>query len=268
MSALDQAFIKAYMPPEGSPAGAGLSAVAEARAAEAKSEAADSDSGFRPLLQVDGCVWPTVVVRMEAAAGEQVDRVVDRLIVGLTRGRKVVGFQGCRRGDGCTTLLLAAGRRLAARGLKVILVDADLDHPRLARRLGLAPEVGWEMLLTGHVPLAEVAIESLQDRLAILPLGESPAARDDATGAGPDSTQTMAVLREAYDLVLIDLGRPFKGAADGLGLLEAAGARIDTVVLAQNVRSTSSLEVAETWERLRAAGVTDVAVIENFVEES
>lgn len=257
MSALDQAFIRAYSP--GSPAAA--------TADDPEGEADDRDSGFRPLLQVDGCVWPTVLTRMDVAAGEALDRVVDRVIVGLARGRKVVGFQGCRRGDGCTTLLLATGRRLARRGLRVLLVDADAEHPRLARRLGLAPQLGWEAVLDGRMPLEEVAIESLEDGLAILPLREPAVGSDEESpGEGPAPQEVLQTLREGYDLVLIDLGRPARSAGGTAGLAESLSSSIDAVMVVQNVRGTSSLELNETCDQLRAAGMADVAVVENFVQ--
>jgi Mrp family chromosome partitioning ATPase len=257
MSALDQAFIRAYSP----------GSTAEATADDPDGEADGRDSGFRPLLQVDGCVWPTVLTRMDAAAGEALDRIVDRVIVGMARGRKVVGFQGCRRGDGCTTLLLATGRRLARRGLRVLLVDADAEHPRLARRLGLAPQLGWEAVLDGRMPLEEVAIESLEDGLGILPLCEPTVGPDEESpGEARDGQDVLQTLREGYDLVLIDLGRPTPSAQGTAGLAERLRSSVDAVLLVQNVRGTSSLELNESCDRLRAAGMAHVAVLENFVQ--
>ncbi len=236
-------------------------------AAEASKHAgvAIAAAEFRPALQVDGFAWPTSVTKLTTMAGTSLDPMVDRLIVGLARGRKVVALEGCHRGDGCTTILLAAGRRLAERGLKVILIDADFDHPRLARRLGLAPEYGWEESLAGRLPLAEVVIESVQDHLTILPLCEPPAGEDYRIKGRPNAAATLEVLRGAYDLILVDAGRPAKRSRIDLGLSERPAAWIDAVVLVQNVRSTPPGEIAEIWQRLQTAGVEEVAVVENFV---
>jgi Mrp family chromosome partitioning ATPase len=202
---------------------------------------------------------------MGELAGHCLEPIVDRLIVGSAKGRKVVGFEGCRRGDGCTTVLLAVARRLAERGLRVVMVDADLDHPRLARRLGLAPETGWEAVLAGRLPPAETAVESVEDRLAILPLGEPPAGKHHAIDHHPDPKATMDLLRGAYDLILVDLGRPSKRRSVDLGLSGSAPRWLDAVMLVQNVRGTPESEIAESCGRLHAAGIAEVALVENFV---
>ena len=43
-------------------------------------------------------------------------------------------------------------RRLAERGIKSVLVDADLTRPRLAKRLGVQPQFGWNEISkeSGH----------------------------------------------------------------------------------------------------------------------
>ena len=220
---------------------------------------------FRPAFQVDAFIWPTSVTKMGEVAGHCLDPVVDRLIVGSAQGRKVIAFEGCRRGDGCTTVLLAVARRLAERGLRVVLVDADFDHPRLARRLGLAPEVGWEAVLARRLPLAETVIDSVEDRLALLPLGEPPGREDFAVDERPDLQATMNVLRGAYDLILVDVGRLTKRSGIDLKLSEGSGRWLDAVVLVRNVRGTPETEIAQNCERLHAAGIVDVAVVENFV---
>lgn len=233
--------------------------------ADRRERAAKGAVGFRPAFQVDAFIWPTSVTKMGEVAGHCLEPVVDRLIVGSAKGRKVVGFEGCRRGDGCTTVLLAVARRLAERGLRVVLVDADFDHPRLARRLGLAPETGWEAVLAGRLPPAETAIESVEDRLAILPLGEPPSGKDYAVNEHPDPKATTDALRGAYDLILVDLGRPIKRSRVDLGLSEGGGRWLDAVMLVQNVRGTPESEIAESWGRLHAAGIAEVALVENFV---
>ena len=64
--------------------------------------------------------------------------------------------------------------RLAQKGLKVVLVDADLEGAQLGRRLGLATDAGWEKVLAGRVPLAEALIAA-SPPLTVLPLGRPQA---------------------------------------------------------------------------------------------
>lgn len=96
-----------------------------------------SQQQFRPAWQVDHFSWPKLCRRLIARAGEELDRLADAMLEVHKQGNRVLGIAGCHRGEGATTLLLCAARRLAERGQKTVLVDADLTRPRLAKRLGL-----------------------------------------------------------------------------------------------------------------------------------
>ncbi len=221
-------------------------------------------SDFQPLLEVDRVAWPTVVSRMDGLADGALGSLADALMDGASRGQKVIALAGCHRGEGCTTVALATARRLAARGARVILVDADFERPRVARRLGLAPQVGWEEVLCGRVPLAEAVIQSLHDRLDLLPVREPLSDAMNLSGEPWDPSSIIGVLREHYDLVLLDLGRVSKWSKSGVGVFASAARWIDAVILVHNLRSTPPLELTQAWQRLSAAGIVEVAVVENF----
>ena len=89
-----------------------------------------------------------------ARAAEELDRLADALLAAGRQGQKVLAIGGCRRGEGATTLLLCAVRRLAERGIKPVLVDADLGRPRLAKRLGVQPQFGWDETTEAGGPIA------------------------------------------------------------------------------------------------------------------
>jgi Mrp family chromosome partitioning ATPase len=210
---------------------------------------------FRPAFQVEQFAWSAGATRLSRAAGIQLDRLADGLAAGLSDGRRVAALAGCRRGEGCTTLLLCAARRLAERGMRLIMVDADFDSPALARRLGLLPETGWEDVLAGHLPVGEAVIESHGDGLAVLPL-RGPLAADART---LPTGQTFATLRRHYDLVLVDLGQ--------LDAVAQTIARqgVEAVALVRNVHLTPPEEAATMGSHLAAAGIWEAGVAENFV---
>ena len=210
---------------------------------------------FQPAFQVEQFAWSAGATRLGRAAGIQLDRLADGLAGGLSEGRRVAALAGRRRGEGSTTLLLCAARRLAERGLKIIMVDADFDNPALARRLGLLPETGWEDVLAGRMPVGEAVIESHADGLAVLPLRGPLAADANALPTG----QTFATLRKHYDLVLVNLGQLDSTAQS------VARKGIEAVVLVRNVRLTPPEELAAMGSGLAASGIWEAGIAENFV---
>ena len=221
---------------------------------------------FQPSFQVDSFAWPSGCTRLSMVAGEQIDQLADSLAGGLEQGHQVVAMSGCRRGDGCTTLLLCVARRLAERGLRIAMIDADFDNPLVARRLGLLPEVGWEEIFTARLPVEEVTIESVQDRLAVLPLCGSLPCRACPAEDLPDPASALNVLREHYDLVLVDLGQLGDDTLNGDGASRAVMDWIDAMVLVHDVRGTSQDELNRTRRRVQAAGLVEAGIAENFVE--
>ena len=234
MTAIDQAFIKAY---------------------------ADTNDGqFRPMLQVDRFTWPSVCQRMDRVVGGELDQLTDALAELAAEGKKVLAIAGCRRGEGATTMLLCAGKRLADRQLNVVLLDADPANPQLARRLGIQPEYGLDDALAGRMPPAEVVIESVDDRLSVLPACDDRVAEDRSQADKTRMAETIDVLAEHYDLVLVDVG-PLDGQA---GDSEVPCGRLDAVVLVRDVRITTSDRLDETIRNISSAGMVQAGVVQNF----
>lgn len=275
MATTDQAFIRAYQQPvaetvatadreEPAPAIGTMPQTKDAASA-GHQRSARPEGTVQPSFQVDSFAWPSGCTRLGMIAGVQVDRLAGALTAGLTRDQKVLAFSGCRRGEGCTTLLLCVARQLADSQLRIAVVDADLNNPMLARRLGLLPEVGWEEVLAGRMPVAEVIIESIQDRLSLVPLCGSVPGGDYPIGTDPEPTTSLELLREHYDLVLVDLGEFGDSAAVASGPLQAVINWIDAAVLVRDVRSTPEVELDETRRLIEAAGIVETGITENFV---
>jgi len=234
MTAIDQAFIKAYT--------------------------GTDDGQFRPMLQVDRFTWPSVCQRLDRAVGGELDRLADVLAELAGEGQKVLAIAGCRRGEGATTMLLCAGQRLAEKQLNVVMLDADPANPQLAKRLGIQPEFGLEDVLAGRMPLAEVVVESVADRMAVLPACDDRVADDRSQVDKTRMAENIDVLAEHYDLVLVDVG-PLDGRH---GDIEVPCGRLDAVVLVQDIRTTTSDRFAETLHGISAAGISQAGVVQNF----
>jgi Mrp family chromosome partitioning ATPase len=235
-----------------------------AQPAGPQAHAGPATPSWHPLLQVDHFLWPDACQRLHSQAAGAMDQLADAFSAMVRQGRKVLGLGSCGEGEGVTTLVLAAGRRLVERGLRVVVVDANLADPQLAQRLGLLPQVGWEDALAGRLPLEEVAVESLGDRLAVLPVREPFA----GTGSESDEPQMIASLETLaahYDVVLVDLGGLEDRATVSGALARGIGARLHAVVLVHNVRQTTPDRLADVQRCLTAASIPQAGVVENFV---
>jgi Mrp family chromosome partitioning ATPase len=221
---------------------------------------------FTPTQQVDHFTWPKVCRRLIARAAEELDRLADALLAANTQGQKVLAITGCRRGEGATTLLLCAARRLAERGVKPVLVDADLARPQLAKRLGVEPQFGWDETSDEKGKTLDRAIvEATANNVALVPAREPPTGSGGPTGDTSRLAACINVLRSHYDMVLVDLGPLENIESIGEALTCTVEGKIDAVLLVHNRRITSAERLGQFEQELTSAGVVLAGMIENFV---
>ncbi len=123
--------------------------------------------------------------------------------------------------DGKTTTATNLAISLANdRRHTVLLVDADLKHPAIARTLGIEPESGLNDVLSGdaHVDQCLYHPEGFE-RLVVLPATGTLANSSEAL-SGNRGRELVAELRQRYPerIVLFDLP-PIMGADDALAFL-------------------------------------------------
>ena len=210
--------------------------------------------------------WPRLCRRLIARAAGELDRLADALLAANGQGQKVLAFAGCRRGEGATTLLLCAARRLAERGIKPVLVDADLVQPRLANRLGVQPQFGWDETEEEGRSLDQAIVEATANNVALLPVRERSAECQRPAADPAYLPACLNLLREHYDMVLVDLG-PLEEAERADGVISRTARLVDAILLVRNHRLTSAEHLAACQEQLTAAGTVVAGIIENFVAE-
>ncbi|HBO43577.1 MAG TPA: hypothetical protein DD670_06535 [Planctomycetaceae bacterium] len=218
---------------------------------------------FRPMLQVEAFAWPPTLTEASEASLAQFDAAAAAILELKGPGPGVIGLVGGASKVGCTTTLLAVAARLAQRGMNIAMVDANEASPTLSSCLGLLPSLGWEDVVAGREPVVEALIESIEDRLTLLPLcnPKELARVGDATIASSRAAAVLAILRDHFDLVLVDLGiadaagRPMDGA-------------VDEAVLVTDARRPSKDDVLERRDLLERRGIACAGLIENFARSS
>ncbi len=220
---------------------------------------------FQPMLQVDDFQWPKAYQKLCRQAHGELDRLAEGLLDVTAGGQKILALGSCQNEEGTTTLVLCAGRLLAERGWRVVLVDANFARPKLAQHLGLAPSSGWEEVLAERLPLEEVVIESVARPLAVLPLLESWA---EAT-VPPEYEDRMAAdlrtLAAHYDLVLLDVGSVVDPQGGGRLPIRAIAEPIEAMIMVHRVDRTPEDRLARVQRRMAAGGITQAGTIRNFV---
>jgi len=237
-------------------------------AAKAESEPKGPSAAF----EVDHFSWPDLCDTLLEKRSGDFDQLVGQLVTESALGRKVVAITGSRRGEGRTTLALALARRLAATAVKVVLVDADFEVPQLAARLGTTVQSGWENVLADGLPVWDGLVESLNDRLALLPLAPRPTntaghpiAAEFVTKHSDAIRQHLDALRKEFDVVLVDAGavKAARPDAKPRGPLALAGS-LDAAITVSDARTAVPGRIADLHRRLLEANIIPLGIAENF----
>jgi succinoglycan biosynthesis transport protein ExoP len=157
-------------------------------------------------------------------------------------------FVSSTAGEGASSLAAAFARLAALDGLRVLLLEGDLQGPSLARMLDLPPSNGIVETLVGHEHWRDAIVRDPHSNLECLVAGGS------TPGAGQllETMQLQNLIAEArddYNLIVMD-SQPLSGATHSLILAHVA----DAVVLVVAPEEASRQEVHAAKEALvRAA---------------
>lgn len=105
--------------------------------------------------------------------------------------------------EGRTETALDLAANVARTGRRVVLVEADLRRPQLARTLGLSRTAGLSDVLTGEASL-DGALQSWGDGLLRVLAAGTPAPDPSALLSSPRMTQLLRTLESNADLVVVD----------------------------------------------------------------
>ncbi|MFO0837889.1 MAG: polysaccharide biosynthesis tyrosine autokinase [Phycisphaerae bacterium] len=105
---------------------------------------------------------------------------------------------------GKTTVTAMLGHSLARLGKRVLLVDADLRNPSIAKRFGVTPEPGLLAALSSGAKDSAVVRETSTPGLCLLPSGRVADSGGAELLANGVFDQCLARWRNSFDIVLLD----------------------------------------------------------------
>ncbi len=147
-------------------------------------------------------------------------------------------------GDGKTTLAAGLARLCAAEGMRVLLIETDLRHPRVAATLGLDARPALEAAVAGRATLADAVQIDRRTGLHCL-TSKGHALSPQTLFRSPGFTALLARARSDYDVVLLD-SSPVLHVADPLVLAIAS----DVILFATRWDRTPRALVLEALRRL------------------
>ena len=174
-------------------------------------------------------------------------------------------------GEGKSTVALHLAAAMARDGVPTLLVEADLRHPVLHRRLGIDHTPGLTELLTSKKPLvlpgapgdAGAVKRTSVDGLFLLPSGLAAPNPSELLGSAR-MREIIAEARLSFGRIIID-SPPVFAAAETLALADSTvlAAACDGVMLVVRARQTSREAVARARSRLEQVRARIIGAVLN-----
>ena len=142
--------------------------------------------------------------------------------------RRLLPVVSAASGEGRTRLALDLARRLAALGVRTLLVDGDLRSPRVHHALHLKNEYGLAEFLTGR----RLRLAQCGENLAVLPAGRPPREPLERL-ASPRLRPLLCAAAARFGAIIIDTPAAARGPDLQIFAAHAGGA----LVLARQGRS-------------------------------
>jgi succinoglycan biosynthesis transport protein ExoP len=126
------------------------------------------------------------------------------LLSNLGAPPKVIMITSALPQEGKTTTSINCAVVLAQKGVRVLLIDADLRRPSIHKTLGMGPRSGLSNVLTGSATLQQTITRSpILPNLSVLPAGTPPPNPAELL-ASTNMRDVLEELRGQYDHIVVD----------------------------------------------------------------
>src|SRR5579872_1722726 len=183
------------------------------------------------------------------------------LLSSLGSPPKVVMVTSALPQEGKTTTSINTAVVLAQKGVRVLLIDADMRRPSIHKTLGMGPRSGLSNVLTGSADLQQaISRSTILPNLFILPAGTPPPNPAELL-ASANMRDVLAQLREQYDHIVLDTP-PSLSVTDAVVL----SPRADAVVLVIRSSQTTKQALRRARDILAQVSAKVVGVLLNAVD--
>ncbi len=185
------------------------------------------------------------------------------LLSNLGSPPKIIMVTSALPQEGKTTTSINTAVVLAQKGVRVLLIDADLRRPSIHKTLGMGPRSGLSNVLTGSTTLEQaITRTAILPNLFILPAGTPPPNPAELL-ASSNMREMLAQLRDQYDHIVVDTP-PSLSVTDAVVLSQ----RADAVVLVIRSGQTTKQSLRRARDLLAQVSAKVVGVLLNAVDLS
>src|SRR5580700_2871641 len=185
------------------------------------------------------------------------------LLTNLGAPPKVIMVTSALPQEGKTTTSMNTALVLAQKGVRVLLIDADLRRPSIHKILGMGPRSGLSNVLTGSATLQQtITRSSILPNLYILPAGTPPPNPAELL-ASTNMRDVLEELRGQYDHIVVDTP-PTLSVTDAVVL----SPRADAIVLVIRSGQTTKQALRRSRDILAQVNARVSGVLLNAVDLS
>ena len=195
---------------------------------------------------------------IQFAVAESYKTIRTNLIFLLSQnaGCKTITVTSAKSGDGKTTNAINIAIAFSQLGKRVLLIDADLRRPTVAKKLRIENTSGLSGVLAGFSAVSE-AIVNVNTYFDVLPSGTVPPNPSELLSSSAVD-RMLDTLRLAYDYIIIDTC-PAGIVSDALLL----GPKTDGVLLIAKAKSTTHNEFEKMLDNIKLSNVRILGTILN-----
>lgn len=170
----------------------------------------------------------------------------------------IIGVTSSIRGEGKSTTAVNLSYVLAENGKKVLLVDADLRIPSIAKKMDMNSSPGLtDFLMDYESQQLSVFKSKLLDNWYILPSGNLPPNPSELLGSRR-MKQIFGILSEKFDYIIVDLP-PVNIVSDAL----AISSNITGMVVVIREEYTAKRELESCFRQLKLSNVNVLGCVLN-----
>lgn len=201
----------------------------------------------------------TLHKNLEFTATEQYKVIRANLDFTLPEDEKcpVIGVTSSMRGEGKSTTAVNLSYVFAEKGSRVLLIDADLRIPSIAKKLEIESSPGLADLLRGRGAQISEFKSPLLDNWFILPSGDIPPNPSELLGSSRMAS-ILAKFREMFDYIIIDLP-PVNIVSDAV----AISSLISGMIVVIREEYTEKKELERCFRQLKLSNVNILGCVMN-----